>query len=370
MSASDKLEDALIDRDVRLLRVEAGIKRAASRRLKELEAEIVEDIINGDPTSMVYAGGKERRAQSVLTRATARIAKAFGLSRGEFKAAALQVVPMEAVNLREEVNDAVGAQLMNRDIPAKAARELVDDLTIEGAKLNNRWKRQAATVSNGVSDAVMAAVRRGDNLGQLVAAVRGTASVRFQDGLFRGYDRQTAALIQTAFSNTINAARHDVYKRHVELIEALQAINPLDSKTSTICQARAGRVWTPDGRPGTGTREPFPGHPPWHFQCRTTLIPILKPFDRLQRTRGLTAQQRGQLKQMSKDQQVGLNGKPAAGQTYEAFLRKQTAETRRELLGEQKAKLFADGKIGMTDLIDQSGRPMTVEALKEKAGVD
>lgn len=370
MASSDKLEDALIDRDARLLRVEAGIKRKTSQRLKKLEREIVEDLATNDPTSMIYEGGKERRAQSILVRIRRRIAKAFKLEETDFAAAALEVVPMEAVNLREEVNEIVGAQLMNRNIPAQAARELVDDLTIEGATLKNRWRRQGATVYNGVSDAVMASVRRGDNLGQLVAAVRGTSNVRYQNGLFRAYDRQTAALIQTAFANTINAARHDVYKRHVELIEALQAINPLDTKTSTICQARAGRVWTPDGRPGAGTREPFPGHPPWHFQCRTTLIPILKPFNRLQRTRGLTSRQRDELKQMSKEQQVGLNGKPAAGQTYEAFLRKQTAETRRELLGPQKAKLFADGNIGMTDLIDQSGRPMTVRALKEKAGVD
>ena len=370
MAAADELEDALIERDARLLRVEAAIKLSASRRLKALERDIVDDLQRNDPTAMVYEGGRQRRARSILQRTTSRIARIFGLIRGDFKAAALEVVPLEAVNLREEVNEVIGAQLMSRGITAKAAQGLVDDLTIEGARLNDRWKRQAAVVSNGVSDAVMGAVRRGDNVGQLVAAVRGTAGMHFKNGLFRTYDRQTSALIQTAFSNTINAARHDVYKRNVELLEGLQAINPLDSKTSTICQARAGRWWTPDGRPGANTREAFPGHPPWHFQCRTTLIPILKPFDRLQRTRGLTAQQKADLKEMSREKQVGLNGKPAAGQTYDAFLRKQSAEKRREILGTQKAKLFADGQIGMTDLIDQSGRPMAVEALKEKAGID
>ena len=370
MPVSDDLESALIERDVELLRVEAGIKRTATAALVQLETDIVADLRRGDPTSLQYDGGRQRRARSILGKTSRRIAQAFGIIRSDFKAAALQIIPLEAVNLREQVNETIGAQLMNRGLSNQAARALVADITVEGATVNEQFGRQAATTLNGVSDAVMASVRRGSHLGQLVAAIKGTAALNYQDGLFRAYDRQTRTLLLTAMANAVNSARHDVYKRHSELLEGLQAINPLDGSTATICKARAGRWWKNDGRPGPNTGEPFPGHPPWHFGCRTTLIPVLKSYSRMMRSRDLTQGQRKELQQLSLARQVALNGNPAKGQTFDQLLRSKSPKRRRELLGPGRAKMWADGDIGMTDLIDQSGRPMTILSLQQKAGID
>ena len=147
----------------------------------------------------------------------------------------------------------------------------------------------------------------------------------------------------------------EVYKTHPEIVTHVQAMN--EAPVSDICQARAGRVW-PIGRE--------PGRPPWHPNCKTTLIPIIRPLSRMER-RQLPQQLRDELSGLTRDKRVGLNGKPAAGLAPEVIFKKMPRAQAAKLLGPKRLALFEDGKLNFRQLVDQTGRPRTLDELKALA---
>jgi hypothetical protein len=64
------------------------------------------------------------------------------------------------------------------------------------------------------------------------------------------------------------------------------------------------------------------------------------------------------------EKRLTITGEPAPRQSFDDFLKKQTKEFQDRLLGVQKAQLWRDGKITLNDLVDQSGRPLSVDELR------
>ena len=51
----------------------------------------------------------------------------------------------------------------------------------------------------------------------------------------------------------------------------------MDSRVTDECRDRNNKKYTLDGEP-IGHRIPFNGGPPYHYNCRTQLIPVTKPL--------------------------------------------------------------------------------------------
>jgi hypothetical protein len=90
--------------------------------------------------------------------------------------------------------------------------------------------------------------------------------------------------------------------------------------------------------------------------CRSTSIPVLKSWKEL----GIP------LDEIPKTTRASMDGQVPAATTFETWLKKQTEERQNRVLGVGKADLWRAGKIGFRDLLDQSGRPLTTEALRAK----
>lgn len=108
----------------------------------------------------------------------------------------------------------------------------------------------------------------------------------------------------------------------------------------------------------------FPGPPPWHFNCRTVLIPVLASWSEMVRNPDLAERLRG----VGDDPgtRSSLNGAVAGDLNYDAWLRTQPRDVQIEALGQAKHSLWEDGKLTLPELIDTSGRPLTLAQLKKK----
>jgi hypothetical protein len=60
-----------------------------------------------------------------------------------------------------------------------------------------------------------------------------------------------------------------------------------------------------------------------------------------------------------------MDGQVAQALTYEGWLKTKSGAFQKEVLGPGKWQLWQDGQIGLKDLIDQRGRPLTLEELKQ-----
>jgi hypothetical protein len=63
---------------------------------------------------------------------------------------------------------------------------------------------------------------------------------------------------------------------------------------------------------------------------------------------------------------AAMNGEAAGNATYSDWLKSRSEEMQNDILGKGKAEMWRAGKITVQDLLDQSGRPMTLKQLQDK----
>lgn len=79
---------------------------------------------------------------------------------------------------------------------------------------------------------------------------------------------QSQRLVRTESARVISSAQDKIYQDS-GVVEKVQWVSTLDSKTSEICRERDGKTWTAD--------EPHPS-PPAHPNCRSTIIPFIEGY--------------------------------------------------------------------------------------------
>ena len=100
-------------------------------------------------------------------------------------------------------------------------------------------------------------------------------TIAYTAGIFGLLDRQARTFIRTAVANFSEASRIATFMRNGEIVKGFQLIVALDSQTSKICRPRALMAWSFEGKPLTRhTTIKYPGYPPYHWNCRTTTIPV------------------------------------------------------------------------------------------------
>mgnify|MGYP003669848477 FL=1 len=329
------LESAMTQRDVALLRVQGDINRKVNRELKELEGRAVTILRDLDPAEPKRRGDQFNRVT--------RVGDFFREdARRIYRGIARRYVRSQAELLQDESDNVVrmaratGLPLTRR-ISKEKAEDIAGKLLIDGATAGSHFNRQ----ERGIQDQLQATLRKSvvadSTLTQMVQAVRGEKELGYSNGIFRQYERFARVTVNTGMAAASNVARYETYVANNDVVTMVQAINPLDTSTSDICRARAGRTWALNSGKAVGHgNESFPGPPPWHMNCRTTLIPL------------------------------GREDDPIAGQTFGGLLDSMTEEQQKEMLGPGKFELWRKGDISMSDLIDQSGRPLTLAQLRER----
>jgi hypothetical protein len=145
--------------------------------------------------------------------------------------------------------------------------------------------------------------------------------------------RDVKSVARSGASAAHNAAVLSVARANSRAISGVMAIATLDNRTTLLCISRHGGAWdVASGEPldFSTSDEEFPGRPPWHFNCRTTLVPVFAGFE------------------------------PPSVKDADKWL---TTPAGRQALGPRRVALWQEGLITRNQLVDQSGRPQLVEEL-------
>ena len=178
---------------------------------------------------------------------------------------------------------------------------------------------------------------------------------RISQQVFPRHRAQANALVATSVNAVSNRARTETFKENDDVIKGQQQVSTLDNKTSDICISYSGMAWDLEGEPlpDTNTTLPFNGGPPRHFNCRSSLVPVLKSFEEL----GLPPQN------FPEGTRASIDGQVPADITFNEFLRGKSKTFQDRLLGKRRAGLWRSNRINLRDLVDQTGRPLTVDEL-------
>lgn len=184
----------------------------------------------------------------------------------------------------------------------------------------------------------------------------GTKKNGYADGLVGASIRSGDAMVRTAVQHVSSMVRQATAEENADIVEGIQLLATLDSRTSHICRSLDQKIFPLDKGP----------RPPLHINCRTTCMPYLK-----EKYQGVYTVDSGRA---SKD------GVVSANLTYYEWLKTQSASFQDEVLGVQRGKLFRDGGLSAEKFaelqLDKQFKPRTLDELRalvpkafERAGI-
>lgn len=332
-----KIAAAMIEHTIELLRLEAGLQRDVIALLDQMEKELIARLAVGTLTE--FAGV---RLDVLLAETRALIQQSYDSAREEVNPEGIAEVETNftARMLAREV----GVRLAQGVVPENVMRALVGNLLIQGAPSAEWWAQQAADTTFRFANAVRMGVAQGETNRQIVTRVRETMDVS---------KRNAAALVRTSVQTVASAARRATFEQNSDIVAGVRQVSTLDGRTSTVCIAYSGAAWDMEYKPLPPNKLPYNGGTPRHFSCRSTEVPIIKELV-------------GGLGEFQPDERAAAGGPIAATVTFSQWLETKTAAQQDELLGVGKAQLWREGKITLPQLLNQSGRPLTLAQLRAK----
>jgi SPP1 gp7 family putative phage head morphogenesis protein len=188
---------------------------------------------------------------------------------------------------------------------------------------------------------------RADRFAQYVkdAVVAGTTNDELALALqneFQTTQRQFKTLTRTMFNSIATEAQTAVYENNKGIMSGeYEWLSTLDSRTSITCSALDGKVFKYSDKSAP--------KPPAHYACRSKILPLVKD-EYLLDVPTTRASEFGQVS-ARKDMQGWLSAQPL--------------EYVQGVLGKTRGKLFKQGKLRLTQLVDDDFVPLTLDELKK-----
>jgi len=352
---SDQLASAMTDHEIDLLRVASH----ANRNVQALLAQLEDDIAGRLARSQLSAFARARLL-IVQRDVQALIAEGYGAIDAVMSQQLSGLAVTEAAVLASVVNTSVGVSIMDGLLPRATLRELMTGKIIQGAPSSQWWARQAQDLTFKFAQQVRLGMAQGETNDELVRRVRAI------DGLFEQPRRAAEALVRTSVQTVAGAARVAAMKENSDVLRGWQQVSTLDDRTTEVCIAYDLQTWDLDGNPLDDTTLPFVNEGgsedgcPRHWGCRSGLVPLVKSWADLIGV---------DVEELEPSVRASMDGEVAAKTTYSDWLRGKSEAQQDDALGAGKAALWRSGKITVTDLLDQRGRPLTLAEIQAKHGV-
>lgn len=356
LTTNEQLVDLYVERAIDLLRLEAGTRNKVLAILNDLESELVAALANADPTGVGAISAQQKRLTKLLDSVRGAIRASYRDASSLMAAEIREIADQEHAWSAKAINTSIDFEFVTGGLTRKGLETLASDVLIQGAASSDWWSRQAQGLQNKFADEMRRGVALAESNADLITRVRGKAG---QPGAMDISRNSAERLVRSSVQAAANTGREAMYADNNDIIASLQWHATLDTRTSIWCLTRDGHHYSNDD-----AHKPKDGGPPWlegpgklHWQCRSTSVPVLKSW----RDLGIDMDEVPQTTRASMDGQV------PASMNFEVWLKKQSAARQDSSLGATAADLWRRGKIGFRDLLDQSGRPLTTEQLREKA---
>ncbi len=330
MSTNDKIEDAVTRHQVFIMRYSQGRERLADDYVEKL-IEAVTERLGADIATVSPA-----RLDQII----AEVAEEIKSQSEEYEKSVvdemLEFIGYESefnVNLLENAAAAVAvtapalailqAAMLLRRMPLEPDRSYTINEALQ--EYSGRKSRQ-----------IVQTIRDGVTLGQTSEEI--TSNIK---NLTKLQQRQAATLARTVTNYTSVQAREVVMRENPDITNSYRWIATLDGRTSLICASRDQQIFKESNESPK---------PPAHFNCRSTIAPVVE---------GGSADQFRAALGGSGAQQVSKSTR------YETWLRRQSRAFQTEVLGVTRAKLFREGRISIGRFVDAQGATLTLDQLRK-----
>lgn len=346
MPVADDILHAQTERDLLLERYKRGQVLRILDMLARVEEDIVEQLNRLDPMAVreSYRGARLTRLlasiQERIEEYGAQLEKEFigemqtlAVDEAKFGVSLLSSAPPVALDVISPAAAMLRSAVITRPFQGRLLREWVSE--------------HPPAVRMRLRNAIRQGVSQGETIDQIVRRVRGTKANSYRDGVMEVNRRGAEAMVRTAVSHTVNAARSTLYQENADLVKGVQWVATLDGRTSQTCISLDGKVLPLNSGP----------RPPAHINCRSSTIPVLKSWKEL----GI------RLGEAPEGTRASMDGQVAASLRYQDWLRTRSREFQDEVLGKTRADMWRRGEVPMEKFVDYSGRAYTLEELRRRS---
>lgn len=338
MNIDELIARKLTDHQVALFRYSASIQKNVNKLLKQMGLDVRDIVLTSNPKN-------QREIDKLLTEIR-KIIKARYTEVAEVTKAGLTGLPETEVKaVSKIINGAAGVQIFKTpNIDLLIA--LASGDYIKGTPTALFWEQQELSLYLKFNQTIASGF-----LGETAKTNRQIAKeVMEYMPMTMG---QSSNLVRTAVMSVTGRARESLYSRNKDILNGVTHISTLDLRTTLECFSRDKLSWDMDHQP-IDHDIPYK-ETPLHWGCRSVLIPWLKSWEEL----GILGMKIPDSKRASMDGQV------SGSMSTREWITGKSETDQDKLLGKGRAKMWRDGKITLTDLLDQSGRPLTLTELQD-----
>lgn len=339
-----RIADLLIRHSIDLLRVEAFYQARVNILLKQLDRELSATLAGDSITEF-----GRRRLEDLLEQTKSRIEEKYVEVADAVPLHPL--VKLEAEFITSSLARAVGVRLVAALPNEETLRALADNSLVRGGPAADWWAKQGEDTAFRFSNAVRMGVTQGETNAQIVSRVMGRRGG--EPGVTEVSKQQAASLVRTSIQNVASVARRETFRNNSDILDGIRQVSTLDGRTSTVCVAYSGAQWDLDLKPLAPNKLQYNGGVPRHWGCRSSEVPIVKPI-----APGLP--------EFMTDERASIDGPVSTSLSFGDWLGSRSKAFQDDLLGVGRADLWRKGTITLQQLLDQSGRPLSLEELRKR----
>lgn len=345
MSTKQYLIDASVRHKIFLLRKAGGMYRQMLPFLKQLEEELVK-LIKEAPT--VYS---RQRYQKIFLDISALHKSIFeNMNKKVIKQAkALAEYELQYVKTisNKAINTEFTAPTLNQITSAVFTSVLDRQVIGEGGFNPTISKKGSKTIQQMLTDFGQAKSVKAIQIIRNAVVLGKTTQEIISDlkGQTTSLNQRQARTLAVTITNHVSSQTHNAfYSENLDIIKGYEVVATLDDSTTLTCASLDGKVFPVDEFEA----------PPYHWNCRTTFIPV---FDDELNQSNLTGTRPAQ-KENGEYERVNTKT------TYNSWLKGQSKDFQDEVLGPARGKLFRSG-YSVDKFVDENYSPLTLKELAE-----
>ncbi|WP_228550011.1 minor capsid protein [Rodentibacter haemolyticus] len=334
----EKIAYALTDRKILHFRYDAHLRQAVWKRLNRTQ----KDLLNRLSAAGVEALPK-RELDKLLRELKGEIAKTYQELTAYTDNELSGFLSEETTALQALYNDQVGFDFFNQ-VPGYKLKATKKAALIVGAPLEDWWAKQGNEAAFRFESTIRQGLLDGKQTHELSQEVK---------ELFDTSKRHADTLVITAVAKAADAAHQALRDENLDILKGEKHLATLDMRTSDVCRVRDGLMWDLDKKP-IDHDIPYQ-RPPLHPRCRSILQLVTKSWQEL----GIDG-----VDELPASTRATMDGQVSENINYENWLKTKTTAEQDAVLGKGKADLWRRGVITFRDMLDQSGRPLSLKALQ------
>ena len=245
-----------------------------------------------------------------------------------------------------------------------------------GTTVQKAFRGLAVQQAEKFSQVVRSGLLAGDTTQQMARRLKGrlefgqTGNVR-QVALAGGEltkmaNHQVMTIVRTSVNQVANTASKRAFEANSDIAKKYKYVATLDSRTSTICAQLDGQKFTYNKGPT----------PPQHFNCRSTIVPVIddewyEQFGETPPDKVFGPDETKRAAKWGKEQK----GRPVPGNmTYGQWLARQPKGVQAEVLGKEKSAYFRrlskqkGGRDALRSIVREDGSEVSLKQLKARYG--